>query len=123
MLLEEEFPELSFEGHMEISQKNVGTCVPARAHACVCKEPVPRQSGCEQGVSGEWHGGAKASGSCGNPAKGLLAFILWAVGTLRRIKRESSMIRKMTLVAEWRMDCRKAGLEAGGGDQGRCSCS
>lgn len=24
------------------------------------------------------------------------------------------MIRKMTLVAEWRMDCRKAGLEAGG---------
>lgn len=50
MLLEEEFPELSFEGHMEISQKNVGTCVPAHAHACVCKEPVPRQSGCEQGV-------------------------------------------------------------------------
>lgn len=23
------------------------------------------------------------------------------------------MIRKMTLVAEWRMDCRKAGLETG----------
>lgn len=75
MLPEEGFLELSFERHIEISQKkNVGTGV------CVCKKPASLQSGVGEGVGNGRV--AEAAEPGGNPVKGLLAFILWAVWNL-----------------------------------------